>query len=268
MRVYKYRYLILRRFIQISILVLFVLGNLLNLQILQGNLSSSLLFNIIPLSDPYAILQGIVAGASFGINAIIGAFIVLIFYSSFLSRAFCSFVCPLNLVTDLSNFISKKLGFSKLSKQINLKRRTRFWILLISLLLSFIFGISAYESINPISILHRGIIYGFGFGAFAIVGVFLFDLVVLKHGFCGHLCPVGAFYAIVGRYARVGVYHESSKCTKCMDCKDLCPEVSVLSLIGKKDGFVGFECINCARCIEICDDDALKFSFKRIKNEK
>lgn len=264
----KYRFLILRRFIQISILVLFVLGNLLNLQILQGNLSSSLLFGLIPLSDPYAILQGLIAGASFSINAIIGAFIIFAFYAIFLSRSFCSFVCPLNLVTDLSNYIARISGLSKQSKLINLKRNTRFWVLLLSLLLSFIFGISAYESINPISILHRGVIWGFGFGAFVIIGVFLFDLVVLKHGFCGHLCPVGAFYSLVGKFAIFKVYHDSKKCTKCMECKTICPEVEVLGLIGKKDGFVGFECINCARCIEICDDDALKFSLKRIKNEK
>jgi hypothetical protein len=33
-----------------------------------------------------------------------------------------------------------------------------------------------------------------------LLAVFLFDLFVMRHGWCGHLCPVGAFYSLIGRF--------------------------------------------------------------------
>ena len=59
----KYRFLIARRISQISIMVLYVIANLYGINILMGNLSSSLVAKTIPLSDPYAVLQMFFAGA-------------------------------------------------------------------------------------------------------------------------------------------------------------------------------------------------------------
>ena len=47
----------LRRVVQFLVLALFMLGNLEILNILKGNLSSSILFGKISLSDPFAVLQ-------------------------------------------------------------------------------------------------------------------------------------------------------------------------------------------------------------------
>jgi ferredoxin-type protein NapH len=45
-----------------------------------------------------------------------------------------------------------------------------------------------------------------------------------------------------------------------MKCKKVCPEPQVLGLIGKETAKIKTaECTNCARCIDVCDDDALKF---------
>ncbi|MFG5142196.1 quinol dehydrogenase ferredoxin subunit NapH, partial [Campylobacter lari] len=49
------KYLILRRIVQFSILILFSIGAC--SFILKGNLSSSVLFSTIPLSDPFALMQ-------------------------------------------------------------------------------------------------------------------------------------------------------------------------------------------------------------------
>ena len=51
----------------------------------------------------------------------------------------------------------------------------------------------------------RGIVFGIGAGWLVIAGVFLFDLLVAKDGWCGHLCPVGAFYNLLGRWSLVKV---------------------------------------------------------------
>ena len=83
----KYRYLLLRRIVQIGLLALYVLGNYTSFKILQGNLSSSLVFGVIPLSDPYAILQLLCAGGIVGANALVGALLILLFYGLLVGRA-------------------------------------------------------------------------------------------------------------------------------------------------------------------------------------
>jgi ferredoxin-type protein NapH len=83
----------------------------------------------------------------------------------------------------------------------------------------------------------------------------------LKNGFCGHICPVGGFYAIIGKYRLLKVKHDSEKCSKCMNCVAVCPEKQVLYMVGKESRVVdNSECTNCGRCIEVCNDDALNFS--------
>ena len=57
-----HRWLVLRRISQIAILLLFLLGPWAGIWILKGNLTSSLLFNTIPLTDPMTFIQLLAAG--------------------------------------------------------------------------------------------------------------------------------------------------------------------------------------------------------------
>ncbi len=267
----KYKFLLLRRFSQIGILTLFFGANIYGWKILQGNLSTSLLFQSITLSDPYALLQMFCAGAVLSLDVIIGAIIVIAFYGILGGRAFCAWVCPINLVTDFAAVLRRTLGWDKMERKVWLKRNLRYWILALSLVVSFVSGVAAFEAVSPISILTRGVAFGMGMGLAAVGSIFLFDLLVLKNGWCGYVCPLGGSYAIIGRFSLFRVWHEKEKCTNCMKCKVVCPEKEVLGIIGKEDGFITQgECINCGRCIEVCDDDALNFGFRLIgeKNDK
>jgi ferredoxin-type protein NapH len=130
-------------------------------------------------------------------------------------------------------------------------------------------GVTAFEFISPISMIHRGVIFGLGFGWAAAVIIFLFDLFVLKNGWCGYICPLGGFYALISRFSLIRVKHDESKCTLCMRCKEVCPENQVLFMVGKHSAQVlKGECTNCARCIEVCDDDALNFSIRDLIDKK
>ena len=259
----KYRFLILRRFTQIALLVLYIGGNYWGWKILQGNLSSSSLFNTIPLADPYAVLQIFATGALIGTNALIGAVIIALFYAIVGGRAFCSYVCPVNMVTDLANYLRRKWKLDKYEKKWWASRNIRYWVIGLSFILSFILGTAAFELVSPVSMTHRGIIFGMGFGWAAIVSIFLFDLFILKNGWCGHICPLGGFYSIIGRFSLFRVRHNQPNCTLCMKCKDVCPEKEVLYMIGKKSQIVEMgECTLCGRCVEVCDDDALNFSIR------
>ena len=267
----NYRYLILRRFVQVGILILFFGANAWGWKILEGNLSSSLLFGVIPMSDPYAVLQMIVAGAVVASDLLLGVLVVALFYFFVGGRAFCSWVCPINMVTDSANYLRRVFDIDRaqLAKQ-PIKRSMRYWVLVLSLIISAFMGIAAFEFISPISMMHRGIIFGMGFGWAAIGMIFLFDLFVLKNGWCGHICPLGGFYSLLGKFSFIRVHHLEENCTLCMKCKVVCPEKQVLHMIGKESiPVLSGECTNCARCIEVCDDDALRFSIRDfIQNKK
>ena len=141
----KYRFLIARRISQISIMVLYVIANVYGINFLVGNLSSSLLLNTIPLSDPYAVLQMFFAGAVLSFDILLGAFFILIFYMIVGGRAFCSWVCPVNMITDLANFLRRKLGFNLIQKKQPASRNMRYWVIVISFVISFFMGLAAFE---------------------------------------------------------------------------------------------------------------------------
>lgn len=264
----KYRYLFFRRITQLTILFLYFGANAWGWTLLMGNLSSSSVLGVIPLSDPYAVLQMLVAGALIASDVAIGALIITIFYLIVGGRAFCSWVCPINLVTDAAALLRRKIGVENFAKKQPASRNIRYWVLGISLIISFVMGATAFEFISPISLLHRGIVFGIGFGWAAVLIIFLFDLLVLKNGWCGHICPLGGFYSLVGKYSMIRVYHKQENCTECMKCKAVCPEQQVLYMIGKESiSVTSATCTNCARCIEVCDDDALGFSIRKLSNK-
>lgn len=229
-------------------------------RILEGNYSTALVLETLHLSDPYAVLQMI---ATFYIplaEVLIGALIVFFFYALLGGRMFCSWVCPINIITDFAAYLQRKFKIQPLMKTKDVNRNIRYYVLVLGLILSSIFGIAAFELINPITVLHRALIFGIGFSSSVVVIIFLFDLLILEHGYCGHLCPVGALYAATGRFRALKVYHDKDQCTLCMKCKVICPEPQVLGLIGKETAKIKTaECTNCARCIDVCNDNALKF---------
>ena len=264
-----YRFLILRRFTQFSILALYIAGNIYGWKLLQGNLSSSNILQTVPLSDPFATLQMFAAGAALTTDLLIGAAIITIFYMIIGGRVFCSWVCPVNIITDMANYLRRKFGFNAIQKKQPASRNLRYWIFGLSLVLSYILGVTAFEFISPISITHRAIIFGLGLGWAAMLVIFLFDLFILKNGWCGHLCPLGGYYSIIGQKSLIRVDHNHENCTACMKCKEVCPESHILFMIDKSsEQVLSGECTNCGRCVEVCDDDALNFSIRKLIKEK
>jgi len=266
-RIHKYRYLVLRRFVQLSLLFLFVGGNVFGWQVLKGNYSSALLFDTVNLSDPYATLQILCTGFVAGADVLLGALTVLLLYGMLFGRMFCSWICPVNILTDTAIYASKKL---KLENRLKFSRRTRYGVLILGLLLSAILATPAFELISPVGMLHRAVIFGVGGSWAVLLAVFLFDFGFSRFGWCGHLCPIGAFYSLVGRFAILKIRHDKDSCTNCGKCFKVCHEQQVLSRINISSGFISSgECSTCMRCVEVCEDGALKLSLRNpLKKEK
>ena len=251
-----HKWLLLRRLSQLGILMLFLAGPWWGVWIVKGNLAASMTLDVLPLNDPHVLLQSMLSGVTPEVSALIGVAIVLLFYMAVGGRVFCSWVCPVNMLTDLAAWLRRRLGF-RVSSQ--LSRNARYWMLAMTLLLPLLVGGIVWELVNPVSMMFRGIVFGMGWGWMILAGVFLFDLLVAKDGWCGHLCPVGAFYRLVGSKSLLKVNAANRQaCDDCMECFAICPEPHVIkpALKGADKGLspviLSADCTNCGRCIDIC----------------
>lgn len=267
-----HKWLLLRRLSQLGVLLLFLLGPWAGVWILKGNLSSSLLLDSVPMTDPVIFLQMLAAGhLGVASEAVTGALIVLAFYLLVGGRAYCSWVCPVNLVTDGAYWLRTRLG---MQAGAHLGHNSKYWMLGMVMVVAAVSGSMAYELVNPVSMLHRGIIFGMGVGWLLIAGIFLFDLFVAKRGWCTHLCPMGAFYGLLGKLSPVRVRaDERGKCDDCAECFAVCPESQIIPpvLKGANKGvppvILSGECTNCGRCIDICGQGVFEFGWRNVKSE-
>lgn len=262
----KKHFLLARRTTQLLILVAFAAGPWLGFPIAQGTLASSHWMGAVPLSDPFVLLQSLVAGHPLTLPALLGGLLIFVFYALIGGRVFCGWVCPINMVTDSAQGLRRLLGWRKASV-LRVDRRLRVWILIACLLGSLASGVVLWETINPINMVMRSI--GFGLwigGAVAVIGIFLFDFLLLSNGWCGHICPVGAFYGQVGRQSVVHVAAARREdCNNCGDCFAVCPEPHVISPalrgIGGHDVIIREpDCLRCGRCLDVCEQQVFEFS--------
>jgi len=262
------RFAIPRRLVQFGTLLLFfgtahwgwtVAGR----PLLQGNLSAASLAGTIPLADPFAALQMLATRHLLLPELWIGAAIVFAAWLLLGGRAFCAWMCPLNVVTDAAAWLRERLGLRDL---LGIPTTTRYGVLALALVLSALLGVAAFEWVSPIGMLHRALVYGTPVGLVAVAGVLLLDLAVLRHGWCGHLCPLGAFWSLAGRVGFVKVRFDAASCTRCGDCVKTCPEPRVLNLsrAAQRGVIEGGECTNCGRCVAICPEDSLAFGIRSL----
>jgi len=266
-RLWSWRYIVLRRISQFGLLLLFF-GTAhwawqypAKTPLLTGNLSGSEFIGLIPMADPFAAIQIFLAGHVLHQKVILGAAIVLGFYLLVGGRVFCAWVCPVNPITDLAGWLRNRLPIPPM---FHLSRSTRYYVLAASLFLSVTTGLAAFEWVSPIGMMHREIIFGVGMGATALAAIFLFDLLILKNGWCGHLCPLGGFWSLVGRTALIRVRFDKTTCTHCGECGKVCPEPQVLNLRRLEEtGLVNSgECSNCGRCTPLCPEGSLAFDLR------
>ncbi|HHF0553376.1 TPA: quinol dehydrogenase ferredoxin subunit NapH [Vibrio antiquarius] len=252
-----HRFLILRRLCQLTIIALFMAGP--TLGILTGNLSSSMLLDTVPLSDPLIVLQALATGHIPEFNALLGVVIVVVFYAILAPRAFCAWVCPLNIVTDLAAWLRRKLN---IKASYRWSPVIRYWLIPVLMLGSALSGAILWTWLDPVAALHRGLVFGMGAGWMLIALVFVLDLLLVEHGWCGHLCPLGATYGVIGRKSLLRVTAvRREDCTKCMDCFYVCPEPEVLRQPLKEGDrrVMDQNCISCGRCLDVCPEHVFEF---------
>jgi len=260
-----HRWLILRRISQLTVLALFLSGPWFGVWIAKGNLVSSLTLGVLPLTDPYLFVQSLAAGFMPAATALIGAAIVVAFYALFGGRLYCAWVCPVNAVTDAAAWLRRRLGLK--SGRVP-DANTRYWVLAGSLLAAAATSSLVWEAVNPVTIVQRSLIFGLGGSLAMVIAIFAYDLLVASRGWCGHLCPMGAFYGLLGQKSLLRITADQrGACDDCMDCFTVCPEPQVIRPALKKAGqdsplILDRDCTNCGRCIDVCGRNVFHFTHR------
>lgn len=222
-----------------------------------GSLSSSTLFGI-TLLDPFAALQSLAAAKDFTAGMLIGILPILLFYGLIRGRSFCGWVCPVNLLLELVDWLREKLHINVVEHA--LPRHTKLWVALGVLVLSAITSTLVFELFNPISAINKGILFGSISGLITLVAIILIELLWARRVWCRALCPLGGFYEALGTVGFLSVKMNYDACTHCGQCERVCladPEILQPALAGEKARVVAGDCMLCGECVDVCPTKAL-----------
>ena len=259
------RWLLTRRASQTACVLLFLLGPCFGLWFIKGTLAASLVLDTVSLTDPLLALQMLLAGHSPYVSAWAGALLVLIVYLLVGGRSFCSWVCPVNVLTDTAAWLRRRLGI-KTGRAPD--SATRYWLLAAMLVATALSGMLVWEWVNPVTLLHRALVFGLWTSLAVPAAVFFYDLLVANNGWCGHWCPVGAFYSLLGKAALIRISAARREaCDDCLDCFAVCPEPQVirpaLKAVGQTHPLIlSGNCTNCGRCIDICEQQVFRITHR------
>lgn len=249
-----------RRLVQVSMILIFLLP-LLGFLGIRGTLVASSIFGI-PLLDPLATMEVALASRQVGSLAIVGVILVLGAYL-ILGKAFCSWVCPVGFLVELAGKIPylKKRNRRKDSNS----QKQWYWMLPVVLIASFLVGVPVFQTFSPIGIFYRAILFGFGLELLLVAFIIGLELAGVQRGWCRMLCPLGAFYALLGRMSLLGLKIDRKRCTKCRRCVRNCAYAagSLKGAIGEGSGTMNSPlCTRCGSCIDICPEQAISFKFQ------
>jgi ferredoxin-type protein NapH len=251
-----------RRITQVVVLMVF-LATRTDWRGVTGNLSSSRVFGL-ALADPLAVLQIFLAQHRILPVLLPAAGFTLLMYWLLGGRTFCGWVCPVNTLLEGVDVVRKRCHLPDTKLGVS----TKYWILIIILAVSVFSRIPAFEMVSPIGILMRNLLYGFGWSFLGIVILIGFELTVSRRGFCRYLCPLGAFYGLIGRISPLHLRFNTTRCINCGECEVVCPmgEAPLShALAGQATRIDGAECIKCMRCLEVCPTQTITPGFGMVR---
>jgi ferredoxin-type protein NapH len=241
----------------IAVQLFFILSFRADIQILEGTLAGSrfLGFHMI---DPFISLQYIAANRAFPVNLTIGTVTVVTLYLIF-GRAFCGWVCPYGLISELGEKVNDILVSKKIIRSRKLPKHIKYCFWALFLLLCFTTGYLVFELVNVMAVMSRLLIYGIWASASVMLAVFAAE-VYSRRVWCRSVCPVGTTYGLLNRISAIKVSY-GAECDKCGSCKSVCHAPHLLDMVGtdKEKSVLGADCTMCGRCVDVCHKDTLRF---------
>jgi len=184
-----------------------------------------------------------------GIGLLIGTLLV--------GNAFCGWICPFGAVQDALSWVRRRLRLPTVvvPRRVDAALRWgRFAVLALVLYMSFTTATLWFAGYDPYVTLF-GLHWLFGADssvywiALLILGVVVAASLVIDRFWCRYLCPLGATFAVLGRFSLLRIRRAPTACTDCTLCDKPCPVGIEPS---RARPFVSPDCIGCMDCVATC----------------
>lgn len=159
-------------------------------------------------------------------------------------RLYCGWICPINTVLRIKDWIYKKININVFDTPKFIKKSWIRWIIL--LLFVFTMIISRRLNIQMNMILYLLII--------AIVISLIFDEEIWHK----YLCPYSALLNITDKANNKKLTIDDKLCKICGLCATNCPNNIILN-INNHYNVQNKECLKCFKCQDVCEFNAIKY---------
>lgn len=170
--------------------------------------------------------------------------------SALFARFYCGWICPINSVMQVSEWIGKKLKLQKGEIPSTLRSgKFAYGILILTFVLAFLNMTGRFKL--PFLL----VMIGLGF---------LMTLRYPQATWHKYLCPYGVILRLPGRFARLKMKVDNT-CSGCGLCKKVCPAEAV-EIENRKAEIDPALCLVCHECSVVCPKDAIAYG--RTKPDK
>lgn len=186
-------------------------------------------------------------------------------------RLWCGGFCPFGLVTDIGNWVGRKLRRGEEAKVISITKYV-FMGFLTFLIIGYL-----HDAVN----ITNSVIMSVEFVLFFFMFAFIVGVILPRRSFCRSFCFVGTLPHLFGRVAFLGLKTDRRKCEQCEGkwCQtgtehpptgiaelkapliniDGCPMYLNVPQLGHTES--NRHCILCGNCIKNCPYDAIHYQF-------
>lgn len=256
-----------RRWLVLIIINLLFTGSFwLDIQLFEGSLIASRVLGF-HMADPYSALQIALAYQLLFINLIIGTVTVILLWIIFGGRAFCAWVCPYHLLAEWAEQLHLKLVAKQWVLDHPYHRSIRTLLFILFMLLAFWLGYSLFNSINPVGIVSRALIYGPNLALLWVLLLLSWEVLYSRRGWCRYVCPMGLTYGLIGTVSPLQVSYHLPNCQHEGACLSVCEVPHVLDCVKKGRAQdvqvdIGTDCTLCGACVDVCPSHALTLAIK------
>jgi len=172
-------------------------------------------------------------------------------------RGFCGWICPVGTVWELAELLGRKL----LGRTIRLPR----WLdrtgrglryLLGAVILAFLVLVPLAEAVAFRQLPYMWtadikILTGFTNPLFILAALIAFVLsMMFSPVWCRYLCPLGAWYSVLGMASPCAVHRNDAACIECHKCTKVCH--ALVDVEHVPDRVWAPECDGCMDCVRVC----------------
>lgn len=218
-------------------------------------------------------------------------FIFIMVLTFIFGRVYCSSICPLGVLQDITARITRKLTHRKRYHHAQPYRKLNYVVLILVLIAAFAGFLLPLNLTEPYSnfgristglarpafiLLNNGVVAilekidlytlpRVAFKNFSLIATIYSAVILIAlalatmwHGrlFCNTLCPVGSILGLVSKYSRFKVQIDGMRCNNCGRCATSCKAECIDSVAQTIDAS---RCVACFNCIGSCPSNSINY---------